>query len=59
MKVYPVEVGCRGFVASSTTKLLTKMGVRGLAHRRTVKNWPAPLREPVTERTGHWSQANN
>ena len=26
-EVLPVEVGCRGFVAKSTTSLLTKMGV--------------------------------
>ncbi|XP_047436657.1 uncharacterized protein LOC125005378 [Mugil cephalus] len=28
-QVLPVEVGCRGFVATSTTKLLKRMGVRG------------------------------
>ena len=37
-KVCPVEVGCRGFVASSTTRLLREMGVRGKAHRQAVKD---------------------
>ena len=37
-KVCPVEVGCRGFVASSTTRLLREMGVQGKAHRQAVKD---------------------
>ncbi|KAK0156516.1 Retrovirus-related Pol polyprotein from type-1 retrotransposable element R2 [Merluccius polli] len=37
-KVRPVEVGCRGFVASSTSRLLLEMGVRGKAHRQAVKD---------------------
>ena len=37
-KVCPVEVGCRGFVATSTTRLLREMGVRGKAHRQAVKD---------------------
>ncbi len=36
VKVRSVEVGCRGFVASST-KLLSERGVRGQAHRRAIK----------------------
>ncbi|KAK0136320.1 hypothetical protein N1851_027790 [Merluccius polli] len=31
-KVRPVEVGCRGFVATSTFRLLREMGVQGKAH---------------------------
>ncbi|KAL7843651.1 hypothetical protein AOLI_G00251630 [Acnodon oligacanthus] len=30
-KVYPVEVGCRGFVASSTIRLLKDLGIHGFA----------------------------
>ncbi|XP_078118984.1 uncharacterized protein LOC144525794 [Sander vitreus] len=37
-KVCPVEVGCRGFVATSTSRLLREMGVRGKAHRQVVKD---------------------
>ncbi|KAJ8362447.1 hypothetical protein AAFF_G00373990 [Aldrovandia affinis] len=37
-QVLPVEVGCRGFVATSTTKLLKGMGVRGQAFRQAVKS---------------------
>ena len=37
-KVCPVEVGCRGFVATSTSRLLREMGVRGKAHRQAVKD---------------------
>ena len=36
--VRPVEVGCRGFVATSTSRLLREMGVRGKAHRQAVKD---------------------
>ena len=35
--VLPVEVGCRGFVAKSTTRLLSRMGVAGLQFRRAVR----------------------
>ena len=37
-KVRPVEVGCRGFIATSTSRLLREMGVRGKAHRQAVKD---------------------
>ena len=37
-KVRPVEVGCRGLVATSTSRLLREMGVRGKAHRQAVKD---------------------
>ncbi|KAK0141131.1 hypothetical protein N1851_021872 [Merluccius polli] len=33
-KVRPVEVGCRGFVATSTSRLLREMGVRGKVLKR-------------------------
>ena len=33
-KINPVEVGCRGFVASSTIRLLKDLGIHGQAHRR-------------------------
>ena len=41
VKVRPVEVGCRGFVATSTSRLLREMGVRGKAHRQAVKDLSA------------------
>ena len=37
-KVRPVEVGCRGFIATSTSRLLTEVGVRGRAHRQAVRD---------------------
>ena len=37
-QVIPVEVGCRGFVATSTTKLLKGMGVRGQASRKAIRS---------------------
>ena len=45
----PVEVGCRGFVASSKTKLLKRMGVRGQALRKAIKS----LSE-AAERSSNW-----
>ncbi len=33
-KVRPVEVGCRGFVVTSTSRLLREMGARGRTHRQ-------------------------
>ncbi|XP_056107596.1 uncharacterized protein LOC130085708 [Rhinichthys klamathensis goyatoka] len=38
VQVYPVEVGCRGFVAHSTTRFLRDVGFSGQELRRTVKN---------------------
>lgn len=38
MKVRRVEVGCRGFIATSTSRLLREMGVQGKAHRQTIKD---------------------
>ena len=48
-RVLPVEVGCRGFVATSTTKLLKGMGVRGQAFPQAVKS----LSE-AAERSSRW-----
>ncbi|KAK0134318.1 hypothetical protein N1851_012108 [Merluccius polli] len=49
LECIPVEVGCRGFVASSTSRLLKEVGIRGQAQRKTIK-------ELVTaaERSSHW-----
>ena len=48
-RVLPVEVGCRGFVARSTSKLLREVGVRGQAHRQAIKELAN-----TAERTSHW-----
>ena len=48
-KVFPVEVGCRGFVAKTTTRLLKRMGVKGQAFRQAVKS----LSE-AAERSSNW-----
>ena len=37
VRVRPVEVGCRGFVARSAFSLLGELGVRGQSLRKTVK----------------------
>ena len=34
---YPVEVGCRGFVAKSVVSLLRELGVSGQSVRKIVK----------------------
>ncbi|XP_061886207.1 uncharacterized protein LOC133636324 isoform X3 [Entelurus aequoreus] len=49
VKVWPVEVGCRGFVASSTTKLLKEVGIRGQAQRKAIKELST-----AAERSSHW-----
>ncbi|TWW57325.1 hypothetical protein D4764_07G0000440 [Takifugu flavidus] len=49
VKVWPVEVGCRGFVSRTTTKLLKEMGIRGQAQRRAVKELAA-----TAEQSSHW-----
>ena len=36
-EVRPVEVGCRGFVAASTTKLLRDLGIRGQSQCLAIK----------------------
>ena len=48
-QVLPVEVWCRGFVATSTTKLLKGMGVRGQAFRQAVKSL-----SNAAERSSSW-----
>lgn len=37
-KVCPVEVGCRGFVASSTIRLMKDLGIHGQALQKTVRS---------------------
>ena len=49
IRVRPVEVGCRGFVAGTTAKLLMEVGVRGQAHRQAIKELTN-----TAERTSHW-----
>jgi hypothetical protein len=36
-EVRPVEVGCRGFVATSTTRLLRDLGIKGQSQRSAIK----------------------
>ena len=48
-KVWPVEVGCRGFVARSTTRLLKEVGIRGQAQRKAVKELAT-----AAEWSSHW-----
>ena len=48
-KVYPVEVGCRGFVASSTIRLLRELGSHGQALRRTIR-----AVSEAAERSSQW-----
>ncbi|KAL7834876.1 hypothetical protein SRHO_G00291340 [Serrasalmus rhombeus] len=47
--VCPVELGCRGFVANSTIRLLKEVGIRGQAQRRTIKELAT-----TAERNSHW-----
>ncbi len=49
VNVHPVEVGCRGFVASSTKMLLKEVGIRGQAQRKTIKDLAT-----AAERSSHW-----
>lgn len=49
VKVRPVEVGCRGFVANSTVRLLKEVGIRGHAQRKSIKELAA-----AAERSSHW-----
>ncbi|KAL7834872.1 hypothetical protein SRHO_G00291190 [Serrasalmus rhombeus] len=49
MLVCPVELGCRGFVANSTIRLLKEVGIRGQAQRRTIKELAT-----TAERNSHW-----
>ena len=48
-RVRPVEVGCRGFVARSTTALLCELGIRGKEQRVAVKNMSL-----AAERASQW-----
>ncbi len=48
-KVYPVEVGCRGFVASSTIRLQKDLGIHGQALRQTIRSV-----SEAAERSSQW-----
>lgn len=48
-EVRPVEVGCRGFVGTSTTKLLRDLGVKGKNLRAAVK-----AASEAAERSSQW-----
>lgn len=49
VEVLPVEVGCRGFVARTTTGLLKKMGVTGASYRKAVRSVA-----DAAERSSNW-----
>ncbi|MGH0122885.1 UNVERIFIED_CONTAM: hypothetical protein FKN15_008810 [Acipenser sinensis] len=49
VRVYPVEVGCRGFVAHSTIRFLRDVRCSGQELCRTVKNLPE-----AAERSSNW-----
>ena len=48
-KVYPVEVGCRGFVAYSTIRLLKDLGIHGQALRQATRSV-----SEAAERSSQW-----
>jgi hypothetical protein len=48
-KIYPVEVGCRGFVASSIIRLLKDHGIHGQALRQTIRSV-----SEAAERSSQW-----
>lgn len=47
--IFPVEVGSRGYVATSTTSLLKKMGVRGRSLQQAIKSV-----SNAAEKSSHW-----
>lgn len=49
-KVNPAEVGLRGFVASSTVRLLREPGIQGQALWQSIRAVPE-----VAERSSHWT----
>lgn len=46
--IFPVEVGCRGFVATSTTSLLRKIGLKGRSLQQAVKYMSSAAEKEVT-----------
>ncbi len=48
-QLLPVEVGCRGFVAMATTRLLKGLGVRGQALQQAIR-----LLSEAAERSSKW-----
>ncbi len=47
--IFPVEVGCRGFVATSTTSLLRKIGVKGRSLQQAIKSISS-----AAEKSSNW-----
>lgn len=47
--VRPVEIGCRGFVATSTVRLLKELGIHGQALHQTIKETST-----TAERCSQW-----
>ena len=45
----PIEVGCRGFVATSVVKTLTKLGIRGKEKRNIIRKVGE-----VAEKASNW-----
>ncbi|KAK7886737.1 hypothetical protein WMY93_026358 [Mugilogobius chulae] len=59
-RVYPVEVGCRGFVSRSTIKLLKDLGIRGKALQQTLKSLSGAAEDAsrwlwIKRRDGNWA----
>ncbi len=46
--IFPVEVGCRGFVATSTTSLLKKIGLKGRSLQQAIKSISSAAEKAVT-----------
>lgn len=49
VRMCPVAVGCRDFIASSTTRLLKVMGIRGQTQQKAIKELAT-----VAEKSSHW-----
>lgn len=49
VRIFPVEEGCRGFVTTSTTSLLRKIGVRGRSLQQAIKSL-----SNAAERSSNW-----
>ena len=47
--IFPVQVGCRGFIATSTTSLLRKVGVKGRSLQQAIKAISA-----AAEKSSNW-----
>lgn len=49
IKIFPIEVRCRGFVAKSMTSLLKKMGVRDRAFQQAINSLSSGV-----EKSSNW-----